>query len=84
MKALYLTGAIVMGMVILIFSFANIQASCNYLYFFFWEVSSSLAPTFTIFGACTLGFFLGVFGTLFLKETFSKNTTDEEDDDFQV
>lgn len=82
-----LTGlaAILSFVVILVLAFENVQASCNYLTFFFWELSASTPPTFTLFGAALVGIFTGVMGTLFFTSILSTDTEEEEtDENFQV
>jgi len=78
-------AAVISFVVILILAFENVQATCNYLTFFFWELSTSTAPTFTLFGAALVGMFTGVMGCMFLTDIM-KNDPEEEapDEDFQV
>ena len=82
-----LTGiaAAVSFVVILILAFENVQASCNYLTFFFWELSASTAPTFTLFGASLVGMFTGVMGAMFYHSVTNVDPEEENpDEDFQV
>ncbi len=68
-----------MTAVILILAFENIQASCNYITFFFWEVSSGTPPTMTIFFEAVLGVIAGVFYTQFVHHLGSDEDDDDED-----
>lgn len=79
MKTFYLTGAIVMTSVILILAFENIQATCNYMTFFFYEVSAQTPPTMTILFEAVLGIIAGIFYTQ-LAHAWMKPAEDEEDD----
>ncbi len=81
MKAFYLAGSIIMTSVILILAFENIQASCNYITFFFWEVSSGTPPTMTIFFEAILGVVAGFFYTQFFHSLSSSDDEDDEDDE---
>lgn len=84
MRALYLVGSIVSFVVILILAFENIQATCNYLTFFFWEMSASVAPTFVLFGAAIVGMVTGGFITLLMVSILSEDDEEEEDEDFEA
>ncbi|OIP81078.1 hypothetical protein COW94_02425 [Candidatus Peregrinibacteria bacterium CG22_combo_CG10-13_8_21_14_all_44_10] len=81
MKAFYLAGSIIMSAVILILAFENIQASCNYITFFFWEVSSGTTPTMTIFFEAILGIITGFFYTQLLN-SWGSSSSDEEEEDY--
>ncbi len=80
MKVLYAIGSLIMFVVIIVLGFENIQSSCNYLMFFFWELDSSLAPTFVIFGTAFMGGITGIFFTLLFKSIMDKE--DEDDEEF--
>ena len=84
MRVLYLVGSIVSFVIILIIAFENIQATCNYLTFFFWELSSSIAPTFVLFGSAVVGMIAGGFVTMFLVSFLGDNDEDEDDEDFEA
>ena len=79
MKILYIVGALVSFVIILILAFENIQASCNYLTFFFWELPTSVAPTFVLLGTAIAGMVTGAFMTMSAISLFG--SSDEEDDD---
>ena len=79
MRALYLIGSIISFVIILVLAFENIQASCTYLTFFFWELDSSVTPTFILFGAAVVGMVAG--GFLTLMATSFLNDSSEDDDD---
>lgn len=81
MKAFYLAGSIIMSAIILILAFENIQASCNYITFFFWEVSSGTPPTMTIFFEAILGIITGFFYTQLLH-SWGSSSDDEEEGDY--
>lgn len=84
MRVLYLIGSIISFVVILVLAFENIQASCTYLTFFFWELSSSVAPTFVLFGSAVVGMVAGAFLTLLASSFLNESDEDEEDEDFEV
>jgi|GEM_PF-718250 hypothetical protein len=84
MKLLYATGSLISFVIILVLAFENIQASCNYLTFFFWELSSAVAPTFVLFGTAVMGMITGAFMTLLATSVLSSNDYDEEADDFEA
>ena len=70
--------------IILILAFENVQATCTYLTFFLTELSSSVAPTFVLFGAAFMGMICGGFTTMFLVSLFNKNEDDDDDIDFEA
>ncbi|EKD49532.1 MAG: hypothetical protein ACD_63C00111G0001 [uncultured bacterium] len=80
MRAFYLAGSIIMTAIILILAFENIQAACNYLNFFFYEVPSSTSPTMTIFFEAVIGICAGVFYTQFVRSMLDKSEDDEDED----
>ncbi len=84
MRALYMAGSIISLVIVLILAFENIQASCNYLTFFFWELSSSVAPTFVLFGSAVMGAITGAFLTLLATSILSEPDEDEDDEDFEA
>lgn len=84
MKVIYVIGSILSFFTILILSFENIQASCNYLTFFIWELSASIAPTFVLLGTAFFGVVTGVFMTLAGISLFGNSDEDEDDVDFSA
>lgn len=85
MKIFSAAAAMFSFVIILILAFENFQASCNYLTFFFWELSASTSPTFTLFGAAIVGIFTGVSGTIFVTSILNADPEEEApDEDFQV
>ncbi len=84
MRVLYLVGSIISFVVVLVLAFENIQASCNQLNFFFWELNSSIAPTFVLFGAAIIGMITGGFLTLLATSVLSEPEEDEDDEDFEA
>lgn len=82
MKILYLVGALISFVIILIIAFENIQSSCNYLTFFFWELSASVSPTFVLLGTSIFGMVTGALATLAAVSLFGSSDEDEDDVDF--
>lgn len=80
MKILYILGALVSLVVILILSFENIQSTCNYLTFFFWELPASVNPTFILMGSAFVGIITGAFMTMAAISLFGSGS-DEDDSD---
>lgn len=83
MKILYLAGSFISFVIILVLAFENIQASCNYLNFFFWELPA-VSPTFILFGSSFLGMIAGGLVTMTLLSFFGSSDEDEEDEDFNA
>ncbi|MEK7126908.1 MAG: hypothetical protein AAB848_02265 [Patescibacteria group bacterium] len=79
MKLFYLTGSVILTVLILILSFGNIQAQCSSLMFFFYSVDQS--PTIIILVVAVLGVITGVFyhGAL---STIMATPEDEEEQKF--
>ena len=61
-------------------SFQNISASCNLITVFFYEVKSSIPPTFLIFGVALLGMLAGGFLFAFLHSLFAGGKEEEEEE----
>jgi uncharacterized integral membrane protein len=80
MKAFYLTGSIIFTVLILILAFENIQAQCNQLKFFFYQVDSN--PTIVILGLAVIGIITGALYHAFISRVLS-STTIEDDEDFE-
>ncbi|MFA6528854.1 MAG: hypothetical protein WCT46_04950 [Candidatus Gracilibacteria bacterium] len=78
MKAFYITGSIIMTVIILILAFENIQSSCDGLLIMFYSLPTS-TPTGTIFFEAILGIITGVFYTQLFRSIVEKS--DEDDDD---
>ena len=78
LRNFFLTGSIVIVVIILIVAFQNIGAQCNFITYFFFGVDSSTPPTILIFIISLLGIFAGIMLTgLFLSLT-SKEEDDQE------
>lgn len=75
MKIFYLTGSIILTVLLLILSFENIGSQCSGLLFFFTTVESG--PTITLMGMAVLGIITGAFYHAFI----GKITAAPEDDD---
>ncbi|HCW32875.1 MAG: hypothetical protein UT55_C0001G0015 [Candidatus Peregrinibacteria bacterium GW2011_GWE2_39_6] len=84
MKIFYFIGAFVTFVVILVLSFENIQATCNYLNFFFWELPSNVSPTIILFGTSLLGMVVGSFLTLSVMSLVGQDDEDDEDENFNA
>ncbi len=79
LRTFFLSGSIVLTIIILIVAFQNIQAQCNFVTFFFYAADSSTAPTFLIFAVSLVGIIAGM---LYMGLVMSFVSKDEEDDDF--
>lgn len=78
LRTFFLTGSIVLIVIILIVGFQNLGAQCNTITYFFFGVDSSTPPTILVFIISLLGIFTGVMLTgLFLSIT-SKEEDDQE------
>lgn len=82
MKILYAAGSALSLIVILVLAFENIQSSCQYLMFFFWELPTNVSPTIVIFVTALGGMVAGSLTTLFLTATLGAKSDDEESEDF--
>lgn len=85
MKIFYLTGAVIFTVLILIISFENIAASCQWMNFFFIEINANTSPTFLIMGNAFLGVIAGIFYFGFIHaliKGMNKSEEEEEDEDF--
>ncbi|MBI2464365.1 hypothetical protein HYV57_05400 [Candidatus Peregrinibacteria bacterium] len=79
MKIFYFIGSLLMTVLILIFSFENIQGICSYIQFLFFDVSN-ISPTFLFFGTAILGVITGMFYFGLLHSLLSGKGTDEDED----
>ena len=82
MKILYIVGSAISFVIILILSFENIQSTCNYLNFFFWELPASITPTFVILGTSIFRMITGALMAMAAVSIFGSKDEDEEDIDF--
>lgn len=78
MKAFYLTGSIILTVLVLILAFGNVTATCNQLHFFFFPVQSN--PTIVILTVAVIGVLTGIFYHAFLARILE---SDEEDESFE-
>lgn len=80
MKYFYLSGSIVLTVVILILAFGNISASCQQLFFFYTAVNNQIPVTFLVFAVAVLGIFTGFFYGAYLRAIVdeSRDSEDEE------
>jgi len=79
LRAFFLSGSIVLAIIILIVAFQNIQAQCNFVTFFFFSVDQGTSPTILVFLVSLLGIFAGIFFMGLLMSFLSK---EEEEDEF--
>jgi len=76
LRTFFLTGSIVLVVIILIVAFQNIGAQCNFITYFFFGVDASTPPTILIFIISLLGMCTGVM----LMGLFLSFTNKEEDE----
>ncbi|MEK7085423.1 MAG: hypothetical protein AAB953_00210 [Patescibacteria group bacterium] len=76
MKLFYLTGSVILTVLILVLAFENIAAYCTALNFFFYEVDKN--PTVVIMGIAVLGVITGVFYHAFISRVLSTSPEEEE------
>ncbi|MBU2524233.1 hypothetical protein KKG71_03490 [Patescibacteria group bacterium] len=81
MKYFYLTGAILLTVVILILGFGNITAQCQQLFFFYQSVNNTIPVTFLVFAVAFLGIVTGFFYSAFLRSLVEEARSEEEDED---
>lgn len=74
----YLTGSVILTVLILILAFENIAASCAQLIFFFYPLKQS--PTLIFLGIAVLGVITGAFYHAFISRFLG--TKDEEENEF--
>lgn len=78
MKVFYLTGSIILTVLILILAFENIAASCAQLVFFFYPLDQS--PTLIFLGIAILGIATGAFYHAFMTRILGSK--EEEENEF--
>jgi uncharacterized integral membrane protein len=79
LRVFFLSGSIVLSIIILIIAFQNIQAQCNFITFFFFPIEQTTSPTIMIFIVSLIGMLAGIFYMGFLMSFLSR---EEEDDEF--
>ncbi len=80
LRTFFLSGSIVITVIILVVAFQNIQAQCNFITFFFFSADSGTSPTFLIFGVSIVGIIAGMLYMGLIMSFLAKN---EDDDDFE-
>lgn len=78
LRTFFLSGSIVLTIIILIVAFQNIQAQCNFVTFFFFEADSGTAPTFLVFAVSLVGIITGMLYMGLIMSFISKDEDDEE------
>ncbi len=79
LRTFFLTGSIVLLIIILIVAFQNIQAQCNFVTFFFFSIESNTSPTIMILIVSFIGIITGAFLMGLIMSFLSK---EEEYDEF--
>ena len=79
LRTFFLSGSIVLTIIILIIAFQNIQAQCNFITFFFFAADSSMSPTLMIFAVSLVGVIAGM---LYMGLIMSFISREEDDDEF--
>lgn len=79
LRTFFLSGSIVLTIIVLIVAFQNIQAQCNFVTFFFFSIGSNTSPTIMVFVTALLGILTGMLYMGLLMSFLSK---DEDDEDF--
>jgi len=79
LRTFFLSGSIVLTIIVLIVAFQNIQAMCNFVTFFFFSIESKTSPTIMIFVVAILGIITGMMYMGLLMSFLSK---EEDDDEF--
>ncbi|MBI2634614.1 hypothetical protein HYW82_03030 [Candidatus Peregrinibacteria bacterium] len=78
MKAFYLTGSVILTVLILILGFGNVSASCSQLVFFFFPIDQN--PTIVFLSIAVLGIITGAFYHAFFLRVMESR--DEEENQF--
>jgi len=79
LRTFFLSGSIVLLIIILIVAFQNIQAQCTFITFFFFSVESNTSPTIIFLLVSLLGIISGGFLMGLVMSFLAK---DEDEDDF--
>lgn len=79
LRVFFLSGSVVLSIIILIIAFQNIQAQCSFVTFFFFPIDQSTSPTLMAFGIALIGVLTGIFYMGFMMSFVAR---DEEDDEF--
>lgn len=78
LRVFFLSGSIVLSIIILIVAFQNIQAQCSFVTFFLFSVEGTTSPTIMAFVVSIIGIITGAFYMGLLMSYISKEE-DEED-----
>jgi hypothetical protein len=78
LRNFFITGSIVLVVIILIVAFQNIGAQCNFITYFFFAVDASTPPTVLIFIISLLGIFTGVMLMGLVLSLMSKEEDEEQ------
>jgi uncharacterized integral membrane protein len=78
LRTFFLSGSLVLTIIVLIVAFQNIQAQCNFVTFFFFSVDTSTSPTIMIFVVSILGILTGMLYMGLLMSFLSKEEDDSE------
>ncbi|OGJ51934.1 hypothetical protein A2335_00370 [Candidatus Peregrinibacteria bacterium RIFOXYB2_FULL_32_7] len=81
MVILFITLSIIFTVLLLVLSFENIAAQCNYLQFFFTAISATSSVTFIVLTIAFLGVLTGMSYAALIWSLFRK-TDDENDDEY--
>lgn len=79
LRIFFLSGSIVLSIIILIIAFQNIQAQCNFVTFFFFPVSQATSPTVLAFAMALIGILTGIFYMGFIMTFISGDGEDEDE-----
>jgi len=77
LRTFFLTGTIVLVVIILIIAFQNFGAQCNFLTYFFFYVDASTSPTILVFMISLLGMFTGMLIMGLLMSYLNKEEDEE-------
>jgi hypothetical protein len=78
LRVFFLSGTIVLSIIILVLAFQNIQAQCNFVSFFFFSIPQTVSPTIMVFMVSLIGILTGIFFMGLLMSFISKDEEDEE------
>lgn len=78
LRVFFLSGSIVLSIIILIVAFQNIQAQCNFITIFFFPIEQTTSPTIMIFVISLIGVLTGIFYMGLIMSFLSKEEEDEE------
>jgi hypothetical protein len=79
LRTFFLSGSIVLLIIVLIVAFQNIQAQCNFITIFFFSIESNTSPTIMILVVSLIGIITGGFLMGLIMSFLAK---DEEEDSF--